>query len=311
MKKTSARIVMTSILSAAVISLTAVSAGAADYGGGASPTVTAPTNVAGSDAGSSEEKATTVLTDTAVSSAITDAAKSGSDSVTVYMKEDANGKVTVQETAIAEIAKNDVTVTIEVKSDSNSDTDYSVVIDPKLITEAKAIDLGMDIKVNTPEGMKESGVDIPENSIVIAPHQKGDFGMTISVNLPAAALSGINKSTASVYYISDSGEITKLSNALTFNADGSASIAISHASEYVISDSDMTGEADTSFIDGAAEDDEEAVVLYDDDDGEEEDDAAFIDDDLVDDDNPGTGAGLALGALAVSAAATVLAKKRK
>lgn len=213
MKKLNGKLIVCTIVAAAMASVSAVSVSAVDYGGGASPSTETPSTTTVTDttttdnnsttttttAGTSADAPATVVTDKAVDEAIAAATNSGSKEATLFMTEDANGKATVQEAAIAEIAKSDVTVTVEVTSDSG--TDYSITIDPKLITKAKAINLTMDITVDTDEGAAVSGVEVPAGSIVIAPAQKGEFGMTLQVTIPAAAVADVDTSNARLYYI--------------------------------------------------------------------------------------------------------------
>lgn len=282
MKKLNGKLIAGTFLAAAMLSVNTISAGAVDYGGGAAPTTLTPVQPS-------------VLTDKDVSDAIAAASQSGAAEVTVEMEEDRKGNIAVQESAIAEIAKSDVTVTVEVISDSG--TDYSVTIDPALITEAKAINLAMDITIETDGYSDVSGVEIPAGSIIIAPAQKGDFGMTLQVTIPADAIADVDTSFASLYYIADNGSVTRMpDSALKVNADGSVTIAISHASQYVISDIDLTDPDSYDDFDDIYETDDDTVVVSED----------------SDDENPGTGVTLAFGALAISAAAVALtAKKRK
>ena len=289
MKKLNGRLVVSALLAAAMISMTAVSAGAVDYSDEGAPTTVTPEDAS-------------VLTDSDVSDALSAAAESGATEVTVEMEEDSRGNVTVQESAIAEIASGDVAVTVEVTSDSG--TDYSITIDPALVTEAKAINLAMDITTDADEGTTVSGVEVPAGSIVIAPAQKGDFGMTLQVNLPAGSVGDIDTSEARLYYISDDGDVEKMpKKALKFNRDGSVTVSISHASEYVISDVDLTLNS-SSAVDADIDDNSSY--------GKTDDDVTLITGGGEFDGNPGTGVTLALGALAASAAAVVItAKKRK
>lgn len=337
MKKLNGRLIVCALVAAAMASVSAVSVSAVDYGGGASPntgtpstttvtgTTTTTTDNTGSTttttttAGTSSDAPATVVTDKAVDEAVASATKSGSKEATLYMTEDANGKATVQEAAIAEIAKSKVTVTVEMASESG--TDYSITIDPALITDAKAINLAMDITVDTDEGATVSGVEVPAGSIVIAPAQKGEFGMTLQVTIPAAAVADVDKSDVRLYYIADDGSVTKMpKSALKVNKDGSVTVSISHASQYVISAIDITKlisgtnndeddflDDDDSFID----DDEDYAVDGDNESFGKTDDEPVVESDEFDA-NPGTGVTLALGALAASAAAVAItAKKRK
>ena len=289
MKKLNGKLVVCALLAASMMSMTAVSSGAIDYGDGAEPpTVTL------------EEP--TVLTENDVSDAISTAAESGASQVVIEMEADSSGSVTVQESAISEIANGDVVVTVAVESSAGMN--YSVTIDPALVTEAKAINLAMDITVGAEQGTTTtSGVEVPQGAIVIAPAQKGDFGMTLQIELPAEAVSGIEDiNAAELYYIDDDGNIELVPNGLVINADGSVTISISHASEYVISDVKLI---DTESDVQAGSDDNNSL-------GKNDGEDAVIDVSSESDNNPGTGVTLAFGVIAASAAAVALtAKKRK
>jgi hypothetical protein len=329
MKKLNGKLIVSALLAAAMASFSAVSAGAIDYSpagvpssGGSAPstsTVTGDTTTDGSGEttqtvpGSDDETPATVLTQSSIDSILDEAEKNGKDVVVVYMEEDSNGKVTVQESAIAEIANSDVTVVIEVDGDV---VDYTVTIDPDLIDTPKAINIAMDIEIDTDEGETVSGVEIPEGSVIIKPQQKGNFGMTLTVTIPASAFAGMNTGNLSLYYVSDNGEVSKLSDSqITVNADGSVSISISHASAYMISDiaPDTDGEDDDIIIE---DDDDDDIIIEDDIDTSDNDNGKTDEEVIVivgeDDANPHTGVALALGALAASAAAVAItAKKRK
>jgi len=146
------------------------------------------------------------------------------DNPTVYVKDT---QAELKKSAVAELKKSDKPVTFVASS-------YSVTIDPTTIKKVKSIDVSMDISANTAES-KVSGVTVPENSVVIEPAMSGDFGLSLTVTIPKATLANVDVTKAKVYYISDSGEVTEL-GALSVAADGSASITISHASQYVIAE---------------------------------------------------------------------------
>ena len=133
--------------------------------------------------------------------------------------------------------------------------------------------------------------DYAYDAIVITPAQKGDFGMTVTVTIPAESVKNLNTESIFVYYVSDDGETTLLEDVVTVNDDGSISVSISHASSYIITD-------------------EEIQLNGDDDDADDDDDMV---DEGTTDNNPGTGVACTAAALAaVSAAAiAVAAKKRK
>ena len=295
MKKLNKRIA-TALIAAAMFAFTSVAASAADYG--SVPSYPAP-SVPGSSttdtstedkeedkdvAGSTEDTAVEVVTDTVIADIIAEA-KDGK--ATVYA--DA-ADVTVTETAIGEIAKSDVVVTIATK-------EYEIEIDPSLIEEVKEIDLTMNITVAD----KETDVDdvtVPANAIVIAPAQKGEFGMTVKVTIPAASVEGLDTENLKLYYISDDGKVELVDSNVAINADGSVSVSISHASQYVITDEEL--ETDDAVIE---EDDDDTIV--------EDDDVVAEDDAPAADTNPGTGVMLSTAAVLACAAVAVVSKKRK
>lgn len=323
MKKLNMKLIVSAFLATAMIAGSAVSASAIDYGGTkrgneddlgnvsvndntgglvSVPQTTTPTD---SDVGgANDENAANTAT-----AAIVEAAIAGDGEV--YMEEADDGTVTVTKDAV--LAANGEDVTFEVTLESG--TTYSVTISD--VTEARDIDLAMDIVTGS---AAEQEYDVPAGSIVIAPNMHGSFGMTLTITIPA---NGISRG-AKLFYIDDEGNVKEADDAqIVFNDDGTVSISITHASAYVITTEDLLEDED---------DDDDADILSDDDD---DDDDAVIENDDDDDDvavqpaktndtpivisneptdadgNPGTGVSLALGALAASAAAVVVAKKRK
>ena len=278
------KMIASAAIAASMVSMTVVSAGAVDYGN--VPSYTEPEKVEDKPETTPEEPVKVVTED-----AVKEALKA--DEPVVYIEPE---EATVKEDAIGEIAKSDKPVTFEAE-------EYAITIDPALITEVKAINLAMDIAVGA-----ENGIDLPANVITIVPAQKGDFGMTLSVTIPAAKVADLDVESIMVYYVSDDGEITLIEDAVTVNADGSISVAISHASAYIITDEEIE-------IPAGEEIDEIEV----DDDADEDADDADVDadadaDEEPADSNPGTGvalAGTAVLALISAAAVATTAKKRK
>ncbi len=133
----------------------------------------------------------------------------------------------VKESAIGEIAKSEKPVTFVTP-------ECTIKIDPAKIKEVKAIDLGMEVTAAKEETVV-SGTKVPAGSIVINPAQKGDFGMELEITISKTTLGEMDASKAKLYYISDDGKVTEM-GAFKVNADGSLTLAISHASEYVVSD---------------------------------------------------------------------------
>ena len=265
-------------IAASMVSMTAVSVGAVDYGN--PPSYTKPDPVP-STPETTPETPVSVVTDDTVKEALK------ADEPVVYIEAE---KASVKEDAIGEIAKSDKPVTFEAE-------EYAITIDPALITEVKAINLAMDISVDTSLA-EDSGIEMPENAITLIPAQKGDFGMTLSVTIPAAKIADLDVDAVKVYYVSDDGEISLIEDAVTVNADGSISVAISHASGYIITDEEI------ELPEGEEIDDVDTEVDADADDEEAP----------ATDNNPGTGvalAGTAVLALISAAAVATTAKKRK
>jgi hypothetical protein len=269
-------------------------------GGGSSTPASSTSTGAGTgtttpvaDDTSDDAVSTGVLTDAAIEAII---ASADGNELLIPVAEDSKGKLVIQEEVIAAIKESGITVTLEVTSDDGFT--YFVTIDPDTITKVTAIDVAMNFTVGTEEGDEVSGVEIPAGSIVIEPNQKGDFGMELTVTLPADVLGDINAEDANLFYISSNGKVTEMSDSISANADDSVSITISHASAYVITDADLNGDVggdDDSWGKIDEDDDDDTIVVS----GET-------------DANPHTGVTLAFGALAASAAAVAItAKKRK
>lgn len=298
MKKLNKRIA-TALIAAAMFAFTSVAASAADYGSTPNyPTPSVPDSSTSVDssadadsnaADSTEEKTeTVVVTDSEVANAIADA-EDGTATI-----EAAADEVIVTEAAIGEIATSGVVVTIVTD-------EYEIEIDPALIDEVKEIDLTMNITV-ADKATKVDNVAVPANAIVIAPAQKGEFGMTVKVTVPADTVKGLDTDNLKLYYISDDGKVELVESNITVNADGSVSVFISHASQYVITDEELevTAEEDDAVIE---EDEDDTIV--------DDDDISVDDDKSASDSNPGTGVALGTAAVMVCTAAAVISKKRK
>lgn len=277
-----------SVIAATVmISATNVFAGAVDYG--TKPDYKEPEKVTDTT-GKTDDKPAKFVTDDVITAAI-------KDNAVIYITSDA----VVKEDAIGAIAKSDVPVTFEAE-------DYSITIDPALIEEVGAIDLSMEIGVFDSDD-EVDGVAVPAGAIVIAPAQKGAFGMTIKVTISASTVSDLDTDNLSLYYIDDDGNVTKLDSDIEVNADGSVSISISHASKYVISDVDISTNEEPA--DETDDDDDSAEI-----DSDEDDTSAVVDAGASESDesNPHTGVaffGTAALAAVSAAVVTATAKKRK
>ena len=296
------KMIASAAIAASMVSMTVVSVSAADYGN--PPSYSEPEKVPETPAdpetpapGSTAEEPVKVVTDDTVKEALK------ADEPVIYVEAE---KASVKEDAIGEIAKSDKPVTFVSE-------ECSVTIDPALITEVKAINLAMEISVTNQDTINEmfgedSGIEFDGTAIAIEPAQKGDFGMTLSVTIPAAKVADLDVESVKVYYVSDDGEISLMEDAVTINADGSISVAISHASGYIITDEEIeipAGEEIYEIEDEEEEEEEEETFEEVDADTEEEAPA---------DNNPGTGvalAGTAVLALISAAAVATTAKKRK
>lgn len=117
--------------------------------------------------------------------------------------------------------------------------EYTVSIDPKNITTAREINLGMDIDL-----FPEAGV------ISIDPVQKGYFGLEMVVTIPAAALKDFNLKGLKCYYVSKDGD-RKLFKQFTVNKDGSLTVTLTHASSYLFEEAAENVDAAAGMNDSA------------------------------------------------------------
>lgn len=117
--------------------------------------------------------------------------------------------------------------------------EFTVSIDPKTITIAREINLGMKLDL-----FPEAGV------ISIDPVQKGDFGLEMTVTIPAASLKDFNLKGLRFYYVSSNGKRKELKE-FTVNEDGSLSFTLSHASSYVFEEEAENVDASTGMNDSA------------------------------------------------------------
>lgn len=330
MKKLNAKFIATAVIASMVASAASISASAAINYGYAPyypPAVTVPTT---SPSTSSDTQAATTTTpatpatddaeekdegaSVAGESTVEEAIENGGE---VKLSVNDNGDAVVQEAAIAAIAKGDKPVTFDVDTDEG--VDYSITIDPKSITDAKAINLGMVISVE-PNSTEVEGADVTSGAILIYPAQKGDFGMTLNITIPASALEGINIENCQLYYVSDDGEVSLVEDAITVSDDGSSiTVSISHASYYVVTDIDLEKAVDD--LKAALDELKEGLegLIPDDDDADDtavsidqgKDDTSVVVNGGNGDTNPVTGTTLALGSLAVFAAAAVATSKKR
>lgn len=117
--------------------------------------------------------------------------------------------------------------------------EYTVSIDPKSITTAREINLGMELDL-----FPEAGV------ISIDPVQKGDFGLEMTFTIPASALKDFNLKSLKFYYVSSDGKRKELKE-FTVNKDGSLSFTLSHASSYIFEEAAENVDAAAGMNDSA------------------------------------------------------------
>jgi len=111
-----------------------------------------------------------------------------------------------------------------------------VSIDPDTITDgARAIDLNIGVII-TSQATTVNNTVVPANSIVLAPPTHGEFGFVLNIHITAQLLAdaGLNGANVRFFYISSTGVVTEQSR-ITRNADGSVTISIDRASQYVLS----------------------------------------------------------------------------
>lgn len=298
MKKFNGKLIASVLMAGIMATAASVSAGAAfDYGEGDDPSSYAPViKTTAKVDGVTADAPVPVVTPTIVTEAI-DNAKDGV--ATVYATESKNGKITVTEETMAKIANGDVVVEIVVESSTG--LDYTVTIDPKTITNAKAINVAMKIEVTT-KGTTINSVEVPAGSIIIYTGMKYEYGCTLKVFINKNQLKDVATGDAKLYSISADGEVADdITESLTIGSDGSATIVVSHGATLVITSEDLGG-AEAAYEAAAVEE----IGVED----AKSDNAPIViagDNDM----NPGTGVSLALGALALSAAAVAVTKKRK
>ncbi len=338
MKKSSSKLIVSGLIAAMMISASAVCVSAIDYGPvkpDSYTPVSPATTVSDKDKDETAANddavkidATGVVTEKIMESVIEKAIESGQTEVSLTVAPDSDtNKVTVQESAIADIAKSNVNVTFNIQPAEG--VAYSVTIDPKTIKSAKAVNLAMDIMTGPAISAVASSMDLElpdDDMVLIKPQMKGKFGMELTVTLPAAAFNGMDLKDVAVLYIDDDGVASLENIPVKVNTDGSVSVVLSHASAYLLVSSDFANKAlDIDDDPAELDDDDDPAELDDDEDYDESDGnvAAIIDEGdnndstpIVEagesgDENPGTGVGLALGAVAVSAAAVFITKKRK
>ncbi|MBR5089136.1 MAG: hypothetical protein IK093_06895 [Ruminiclostridium sp.] len=324
MKKFNGRLIVSAILAAAMLSVSAVTVSADEYADPVAPSTKTPVKDVSAD---KEVAVKAVATADDVKKALENVNEEGV--AVIEATTDANGGLKLQEGAWTAIANSDTPVVIEVTTTDG--TSYEIEIDPASITDPEGlakIDIGIDVIIDTDEGDSVNKVDVPEGSVILKPHFSGEIGATLGITVPFTG------DTALVFHVSDNGEVTPVAEEnYVMNDDDTVTVYINSASAYIITDVDILDEDETfddddeeddDYFEDDDDDDDDAYIEDEDDD--DDDDATIVSDDTAKtndtpiiisneskdaDGNPGTGVGLALGALAASAAAVLVAKKRK
>jgi hypothetical protein len=342
MKKFSGKFILSALLVSAMVCSTAVASSAADYAETVATTTAAPGGVgptaafipgATSSADTTAQEETPVPVDMGIPAdvaalitgfSVENIVSVSEDVIELEIAPSASGKITVQEAAIAAIKASGKTVVLINKKDG-----YSITIDPALIEEPKQLNLAVAINSSS-KATKKDGVEIPANSIVIKPAQKGEFGLTLQITFDLG--DDLDPDNLYLFYINDDGEIEDYTDDLSVDGE-EVTISISHSSEYVITDEDISSEEEdeNEVVDDTPIDDEPDIDIDVDDepdaqvDDEQEDTAkqetpsdttgGVIIDGQSTDANPITGTSIVFGTLAVTAlsaaAIAVTSKKRK
>lgn len=297
MKKLNGKFIASVLMAGIMAASASVTASAiTDYSGPEAPAGSAPTKTIAKVSGISADAPTPVITADILEEAIKDA-KDGK--ATVYATESKNGKITITSETMGELAKGDTI--LEVVVESTTGIDYTIVIDPADIEDVKAINIAMVIEI-TNEGTTINGVAVPAGSLIIKTGMKYDYGCTLRIYIDKKYVNELAKEDSKLYSISAEGGVAKdITEELTVEGDGSVSVVVSHGATLIITKDELNS-ADAEYAAAAVEETgiEDA----------KSDNAPIViagDNDM----NPGTGVSLALGALALSAAAVAVTKKRK
>lgn len=220
---------VSSLLAVAVLAVSSVTAFAVDYQDDPDyPKPDVDSYADGtSDVGKSADKPADVVTEDYISSY-------DGDTVEVYVNE---GRAILTAEAVSEVSKANKPIVMIADG-------YTVTLDPAdiILTEPRNINLAMiDEKLS-------------DDSVKITPVTKGDFGMRVTVGLPADTMKGLDAETTQFFYVADDGSKTELASDITY-AGEDAKVRISHASYYVIVDKDSTiGDSETSVPDTSSDD---------------------------------------------------------
>ena len=111
-------------------------------------------------------------------------------------------------------------------------------VDPTKVTED--VTLGVNV-VTEAEDTTVDGVAVPKGAVVVTPAQQGEFGMTLTVTVDTTLTD-----KAKLYYVSTDGKEVKdvTTESKLKIKDGKATFEITHASQYVLSETEIKAAAD-------------------------------------------------------------------
>jgi len=128
---------------------------------------------------------------------------------------------------------------VKYKIVADSITEYAAEFDLDVAVELidKAINVG-----------DSDNAKIPGNSILLTPNFSGEFGFEIQFTVSSAQLAekGLNGNNVKLFYIDYEGKVTDMGK-VKLNLDGSVSIAISHASRYILCEEEPVPSGDSRY----------------------------------------------------------------
>lgn len=142
---------------------------------------------------------------------------------------------TVEVGAEAATVKGDALSTLKEGESVTFQFSNNTTITVSKVTDAKDVTLGVNVVTEDADDELDSGVAVPKGAVVVTPAQQGDFGMTLTVSVETAL------KDAKLYYVStDGSEVKDVTTESEFKIEGGkATFNITHASQYVISETEI------------------------------------------------------------------------
>lgn len=213
---------LSAIIAAIMISGTAVSVSAADYGsdpGYTPPPVSSPVGrpvdpgAAAAGVSQSSPNMPAVKYSEVTSRAITVALETGA---AVPIK---SGKAAVKSSSLAQLAKKEEAVLRFEANRFTAEIEASSVIDPK------NIDIGLNITKNSSRG-----------ALIIKTRQRGEYGCTVKYSIPAKIYeqAGVDLSKAAVYVVDRRTGVAVLYSQLDIDEDGNIVFEVFEGGDFII-----------------------------------------------------------------------------